>query len=179
MPRQSRSALWRAYVVRCTFAKVGPISGRRVAGAEQPTSAGNAIPPSVWLIQRHGWCNLQLFPTSKTAWSGLGPGTPTMDITVGDERATVKPAGEIDLATARDVQERATQLLHRPIDHLTFDMREVVMVDSVGLATLLRVAQQAEAADCAFTLLNPSPLLRRVLHVTGLSRVLNVQTSKD
>jgi anti-sigma B factor antagonist len=103
----------------------------------------------------------------------------TMDITVGDERATVKPAGEIDLATARDVQERATQLLHRPIDHLTFDMREVVMVDSVGLATLLRVAQQAEAADCAFTLLNPSPLLRRVLHVTGLSRVLNVQTSKD
>jgi anti-sigma B factor antagonist len=102
-----------------------------------------------------------------------------MDITVGDERATVKPAGEIDLATARDVQERATQLLHRSIGHLAFDMQDVFMVDSVGLATLLHIAQQAEAADCAFTLLNPTPLLRRVLHVTGLAHVLNVQTSKE
>jgi anti-sigma B factor antagonist len=103
----------------------------------------------------------------------------TMDVTVGEERATVKLRGEIDLATARDVQERASQLLARRIGDLIFDMREVFMVDSVGLATLLGIARQAEAADCAFTLLNPSPLLRRVLHVTGLSRVLNVATSKD
>jgi anti-sigma B factor antagonist len=122
-----------------------------------------------------------LFPAIVGRPTRVGMSRPslTMDVTVGDDRATVKLRGEIDLATAREVEERAGQLLRRPIGHLTLDLREVRTVDSVGLAALLRVGRRADAATCAFVLLNPSPLVRRALHVTGLSRVLTVEITRD
>ena len=99
----------------------------------------------------------------------------TIDVSVRAARAVVTLRGEIDIATARDVEERASLLLRRPIDRLTFDMGAVSMLDSVGLGVLVRISQQAHAIDCTFALVNVQPLLRRVLDVTGLADVLNVQ----
>jgi anti-sigma B factor antagonist len=98
-----------------------------------------------------------------------------MDVSVHHGRATVALRGEIDVATAADLQERATGLLRRPISRLTFDMGEVSMVDSTGLGALVRISQQAHAVDCPFALINVSPFVREVLETTGLSEALNVQ----
>jgi anti-sigma B factor antagonist len=100
----------------------------------------------------------------------------TMDAVINEARATVTLRGELDIATAPDVEERATVLLrHRSIDHLTFDMAGVSFVDSAGLAALVRISQRAHAVDCTLALINVRPLVQRVLDVTGLADVLNVQ----
>jgi anti-anti-sigma factor len=66
-------------------------------------------------------------------------------------------------------------LLRRPIDRLTFDMGDVTVVDSVGLGALVRISQRAHAVDCVIALVNVRPLVRRVMDVTGMAEVLNVQ----
>jgi len=98
-----------------------------------------------------------------------------MDAVNSDAGVTVMLHGELDIATAPDVEERATLLLRRPIHHLTFDLADVSIVDSTGLAALVRISQRAHAADCTLALINVRPLVRRVLDVTGLADVLNVQ----
>ena len=75
-----------------------------------------------------------------------------------------------------DVEERRRSSCGgRSIDHLTFDMADVSIVDSAGLAALVRISQRAHAADCTIALANVRSLVRRVLDVTGLADVLNVQ----
>jgi len=100
-----------------------------------------------------------------------------MGVSVNHGRATVALRGEIDVATAADLQERATGLLRRPITRLIFDLGEVTMVDSTGLGALVRISQQAHAVDCPFALTNVSPFLHGVLATTGLLEALNVQPS--
>jgi anti-anti-sigma factor len=102
-----------------------------------------------------------------------------MDVDVRAARAVVTLRGEMDVATARDVEERANLLLRRPLDRLTFDMRDVTMVDSVGIGALVRISQRAHAVDCVFAVAHVRPLVRRVLEVTGLVEVLNVQPAGD
>jgi anti-sigma B factor antagonist len=99
-----------------------------------------------------------------------------MDAVVDDGRATVTLRGELNIATAPDVEERATLILHRPpIHHLTFDTSGVSIVDSNGIGALVRISQRAHAADCTLALTNVRPLVRQVLTVTGLADALNVQ----
>jgi anti-sigma B factor antagonist len=99
-----------------------------------------------------------------------------MEATVTDAEATMALRGELDMATAPDLEERATLLLRRPIHRLTFDMTGVSMVDSVGLAALVRISQRAHACDCTMVLVNVRPIVQRVLDVTGLAAALNVQS---
>jgi anti-anti-sigma factor len=100
----------------------------------------------------------------------------TMDVSVDGANATIALHGEIDIATARDVEERAGLVLQRhPIDHLTLDMRDVSMVDSIGVAALVRVGRQVHAAERTMALVKVQPVVRRVLAVTGLTEALNVE----
>jgi anti-sigma B factor antagonist len=98
-----------------------------------------------------------------------------MDVSVIAGRVSVALRGEIDMATAPDLEERASLLLRKPIDRLTLDMGGVSTVDSVGIGALVRISQQAHALDCTFALVDVPDLLRRVLEVTGLTAALNVQ----
>ena len=98
-----------------------------------------------------------------------------MTVAVRAGRATITLRGEIDIATAPDLEERATLLLRRPLDRLTLDMGDVTIVDSVGLAALVRISQRAHAVDCMISLVNVRPLVRRVMDVTGMAGVLNVR----
>ena len=98
-----------------------------------------------------------------------------MQVAARAGRATITLRGEIDIATAPDLEERASMLLRRPIDRLTFDMGDVTMIDSVGLGVLVRISQRAHAVDCIISLTNVRPLVRRVMDVTGMAEVLNVQ----
>jgi anti-sigma B factor antagonist len=98
-----------------------------------------------------------------------------MHAAVSDGRATITMRGEVDIATAPDLEERASLLLRRPLDRLTLDMADVTIVDSVGLAALVRISQRAHAVDCTISLVNVRPVVRRVMDVTGMAAVLNVQ----
>jgi anti-anti-sigma factor len=101
-----------------------------------------------------------------------------MEVSVSAMTTTVTVHGEIDIATARDVEERAAVLLRQPIQRLTLDLRGVPLVDSVGLAALVRISRHASTVDCTVTLVNVQPVVRRVLEVTGLTAALNVEKKR-
>jgi anti-sigma B factor antagonist/stage II sporulation protein AA (anti-sigma F factor antagonist) len=98
-----------------------------------------------------------------------------MEVSVSGMTTTVTVHGEIDIATARDVEERAAVLLRQPVQRLNLDLRGVPLVDSVGLAALVRISRHASATDCTVSLVNVQPAVRRVLEVTGLTAALNVE----
>ena len=84
-------------------------------------------------------------------------------------------SGELDLADAgmlRDMLVAATEG-DRPLVRVLVDNLE--FVDSAGLGALIAGANAATAAGCTFELVNPQPMVLRVLKVAGVVDALNVR----
>ena len=85
-----------------------------------------------------------------------------------DGAVVIQVAGEIDMSNAATVQEAIDQVAEPGAEHLVFDLGQLEFIDSSGLAVLLAVARRVPRVQ----LRNPSPMLQRVLEVTGLSETL-------
>ena len=87
----------------------------------------------------------------------------------------VRVVGEVDLATAPELQARLAEL---PADGGTviIDLSEVTFLDSTGLSVLVagwkRLSEGGDKAS--FRLVVNRPAIHRVLEVTGLTHVFDV-----
>jgi len=82
---------------------------------------------------------------------------------------TIRPNGEIDIATAGPLREELLALVEAEHpDHLVVDLRDVTFMDSSGLAVLIRVHKQQLQHGGDVTVINPTPSVRRILRITGL-----------
>lgn len=61
----------------------------------------------------------------------------------------VAAAGEIDLATAGDLERQLRELLELGFERVVLDLRDVVLVDSTGLRTKLEVHAASRDAGTA------------------------------
>jgi anti-anti-sigma factor len=80
--------------------------------------------------------------------------------------------GELDIATAPEL----VNLLARMRRHghpVTVDLAEVTFMDSTGLTTLMDAHTQARENGWSFSLRRPSPSVRRVFELAGVSRILD------
>jgi anti-sigma B factor antagonist len=80
----------------------------------------------------------------------------------------VRVTGEVDMSNAGDIREVVDQVTATGVDRLIFDLGGLEFIDSSGLAVLLAAAQKVPSVQ----LRNPSPIVRRVVEVTGLSETL-------
>jgi len=80
-------------------------------------------------------------------------------------------SGELDSSNAASLQAAMTSILAERPTRVTFDLGDLRFMDSAGIAVLIGVAKASEVQ-----LRNPSPIVRRVVEVTGLSHVLLVQS---
>jgi anti-sigma B factor antagonist len=80
----------------------------------------------------------------------------------------VRVTGEVDMSNAGDIREVVDQVTATGVDRLIFDLGGLEFIDSSGLAVLLAAAQRVPSVQ----LRNPSPIVRRVVEVTGLSETL-------
>jgi anti-anti-sigma factor len=80
----------------------------------------------------------------------------------------VRVTGEVDMSNASNVQEVVDQVTGTAVERLVFDLGGLEFIDSSGLAVLLSAAQKVPSVQ----LRNPSPIVRRVVEVTGLSETL-------
>jgi len=80
--------------------------------------------------------------------------------------------GDLDIATT----ETAVSYVRDVIDHhrgpVIVNLAGLEFCDARGLGALLRMANYAEQADCAFMLASPSPSLVKLMRITGLNRRL-------
>ena len=90
-------------------------------------------------------------------------------------RAVVAVAGEIDVATAPQV-ERALDAAG-PEKRVVLDLSECGFIDSSGLRTLLGARSAAEAAGGSLVLVVSDQGLLRVFEVVGLGEVLEIHDS--
>ena len=90
--------------------------------------------------------------------------------------AVVVASGEIDLYTAPGLR-RALAVAVTLSGHVVVDVTDVDFMDSTGLAVVLRA--RGHGRRPAVSLVHPPPMLRKVLHLTGLSDVVPVYRTRQ
>ncbi len=81
----------------------------------------------------------------------------------------VRIIGEVDMSSAlTSCLQTIDPIMASDVDHLIFDLGELQFIDSSGLTVLLAAAQKLPQVQ----LRNPSPIVRRIIEVTGLGEVL-------
>jgi anti-sigma B factor antagonist len=79
--------------------------------------------------------------------------------------------GELDIATAPELVEMLTRLRH--YGHaVTVDLAEVTFMDSTGLTTIMDAQTLSQQNGWSFSVRRPSPAVRRVFELAGVSRLL-------
>ena len=94
-----------------------------------------------------------------------------------DGRAVVVIRGELDLATAPDLEAVVTELLDEGQD-VVVDLRELAFMDSTGLRVLVAAHARVERADGGPTFVVVRPLpgapIQRILAIAGVDSVLDL-----
>jgi anti-sigma B factor antagonist len=94
-----------------------------------------------------------------------------------DGRAVVVPRGELDLATAPELDAVVNERLDAGQD-VVMDLRELAFMDSTGLRVLVAAHARVESADGGPTFLVVRPLpgaaIERILAIAGVESVLDL-----
>jgi anti-sigma B factor antagonist len=106
-----------------------------------------------------------------------------MSLTVGTEQrgdvVVVVVAGELDMATAPQLQDQITDLLDNGRSRLVFDLADVSFCDSTGLSVFVRAKNNTDDAGGTVRLAAPQRGVLRILEVSGLVEVLETYPSVD
>lgn len=97
----------------------------------------------------------------------------TVLITTGadeDGSPIVILGGELDSSNIDQLTEAVASILALRPKRLIFDLSELRFMDSAGISVLVGIAAQIEALQIR----DPTPIVRRLIEVTGLSGVLPV-----
>jgi anti-sigma B factor antagonist len=89
-----------------------------------------------------------------------------------DGTATIVLVGEFDMSCAAHFWAAVSEALASSPRSVTVEARGLTFVDSYGLAALIRAHEAADEAGVAFRVREPSPVLRRLVEVTGTVELL-------
>ncbi len=138
---------------------------------------------------RRRFCHLQRRPSSASAGSAR-------DVTIGRRMTTMAPlttalhrapdragpkvvvievVGELDLPAVARVRETLHDALSVRPEQLVVDLRDCSFIDASALAMLLDVHRRACRSGGALTLRACSPRVLRLLSLTGLRRVFDLE----
>lgn len=84
------------------------------------------------------------------------------------KRATLRLAGEFDVASAPQVRDTVSALISEGTAHLTFDCSGLDFIDSTALGVLIGARARALAANGSVALAGVKPAMQRLLVVTGI-----------
>ncbi len=84
---------------------------------------------------------------------------------------SVRLSGELDVAGVASTQAQ----LARSKGDMSVDCSELTFIDAAGIGMLVRLHRYYQSRGARLELVEPSPLLRRLLVLTGLETVLNVR----
>lgn len=105
----------------------------------------------------------------QTRYEGFG-----VDIAPDREQVTVRAVGEIDLATAAELEAPARELLDSGFEHVVLDLRGVTFMDSSGIRVLISAHQHAESLGARLSILVGASHIRQTLELSGAIDYLGV-----
>jgi anti-sigma B factor antagonist len=107
-----------------------------------------------------------------------GPGL-TIEVQRGPGYAVVIAAGEIDIATATQLEERLSAALAAAGHRLVADLSQVTFIDAAGLRVLDRTAGQASAHGTILHVVCDRPQILRLFKFFGLDRRLRTARTRE
>jgi anti-anti-sigma factor len=97
-----------------------------------------------------------------------------VEVAPARERVTVRAEGEIDLATAAELEEPVLELLDRGFGHVVIDMRAVTFMDSSGIRVLITAHQHALDRGASLSIVVGTSRVRQTLELSGAIDYLGV-----
>ena len=84
----------------------------------------------------------------------------------------IRLSGELDLASVEATKAGIEPYLHAATEHVTLDLQKLTFMDSSGIALLVQISNRVGRV----LLINVTPIVHRVLEVTGLLEHFGVST---
>jgi anti-sigma B factor antagonist len=84
------------------------------------------------------------------------------------DHVNIIPHGELDLATAPELDQRLRELCEAGFSRLILDLRHVTFMDSTGLRLILDYDDHARRDGIAFELRPAPPGVERLFEITGV-----------
>ena len=100
--------------------------------------------------------------------------TCTVDVEMWPSSVVVSIVGELDMADGDQVGKVLVDAAQARKPIIRLDLAGLIFADSSAIKAILMGAQAAEEHGVAFELVNPHDRVRRLLEVTGLSKVLTI-----
>lgn len=88
-------------------------------------------------------------------------------------------AGEADISVIEDLRRMLKQQIDAGVRWLTIDAAALVFVDSACLTMLIRAARRLQDGHGGLVIWRPSPVVARLLELTGADRLLRVESDGD
>lgn len=101
--------------------------------------------------------------------------TETVGASLAPDPAVVALAGEIGISDAAATWERVRRVMLTGPRSLILDLAGVTFMDSTGLGTLLRIANECPPRGIRLTVRSPSAQVTRLMEVTGTDKIFTVQ----
>ena len=83
------------------------------------------------------------------------------------EAVYVRPAGEVDLSTAPELDARLAELHLAGFDEIVLDLSGVTFFDSCGVHLVMRWTRRSADERFDFAVIAASDVVKRVLELTG------------
>src|SRR5687768_11710609 len=101
---------------------------------------------------------------------------PNFDMRIKQEETAIVIglSGDLDFHTARRLREKLLELHAAGVNNVVLDMASLDFIDSSGLSVLVAGLKRLKNSDGNLTLRAVPEQTRRVLEVSGLSRVLSI-----
>ncbi|MFF1276840.1 STAS domain-containing protein [Streptomyces marokkonensis] len=96
-----------------------------------------------------------------------------------EDVALLTVEGYLDVDTATEFQHHLANQLHHGRRHFLLDLSAVPFMDSSGMNIILRVYQEARELPGSVHIISPTPAVRRILDLTGVSITVPVSESVE
>jgi anti-anti-sigma factor len=95
---------------------------------------------------------------------------PDLIVRVGgsDGQRTLTPVGELDMASAPELQSAIESVWRDGITDLSLDLRELDFIDSTGVRLMIEVVKRCQFAGCQLEVIRGIDGVQRVFDLCGL-----------
>jgi anti-anti-sigma factor len=88
--------------------------------------------------------------------------------------AVVIVRGDVDAATAPQLEAVIDELLDETVREIELDMTELTFLDSSGVSVIAGALRRLAGIDGSLSMRGVSPLVRELLHITDLLRFVEI-----
>ena len=114
-------------------------------------------------------------PVGHISGDSVAPGGFAVTAERSDGEVVVAITGEVDIATAPRLWERLEAEILTGPSRVVLDLSGLGFIDSTGLTVIIRAHKRLGCAGATLVLRSPTPPVARVLTVSGLDQVLDVE----